>query len=635
MHADLSRITYRADRRYSAVVAQQGRVQLDADLNEQAAIQVAAVRALAADLIGPDGGPRGDGFKITHVPGNGGPDSLTIGAGRYYVGGIACDATPPDPGVTVPDEGLPVQSGPPDRWTYWTQPDGYRDPQLAGDRLPDSFPYLVYLKVWERSVTAAEDPALREVALGSAAADTAARVKLVWQVLAKAPGDIGVTVDADAGQLRRALRRTDVPGLAARASRPDDADSDLSLVSPDASYRGPENQLYRVEIHDGGTAAEATVKWSRENGSVVLPVDAIDGTWVELSAFGGDNKLDLSVGDWVEVVDTAYASRLETLPLLAVEEVDLPGHRVRLSAEPDSRVGRRRELHPYLRRWDQASTAITLNPGQWMALEDGVEIYFADGDAQYLTGDYWQVPARTVTGDVEWPSDATGRPLILPPAGIMVHAAPLAWVTQDGVTDCRLQFPPLASETAAPAADQKPTSDPELTTDPGPAPGPAPEDGTASAQAPQAPQPIQAQPPQSQLQPSEAQPVAALAAPKATGTPEDSAAKPQAAELQAAEPQAAKPSAAKPQGGNIVTRGWNALVNAIRSWFRVRGAEHLAAEAGKAAKSAETAIAAEAGKLAKTAEAVVTTEAPKIAKAAESVIATEAANITKAEPPKS
>lgn len=606
MYADLSRITYRADRRYSAVIAQQGRVQLDADLNEQAAIQAAAVRALAADLIGPDGGPRGDGFKITHVPGNGGPDSLTIGEGRYYVDGIACDATPPALGVTVPDEGLPVQSGPPDPWTYWTQPDGYRDPQLDEDRLPGNFPYLVYLKVWERSVTAAEDPSLREVALGSVAADTAARVKLVWQVLAKAQDDISVTVDADAGELRRALQRTDVPGLAARAIRPDDADSDLSSISPEASYRGPENQLYRVEIHDGGTAAEATVKWSRENGSVVLPVDAIDGTWVELSSLGGDDKLDLAVGDWVEVVDTAYASRLEALPLLGVEEVDLPGHRVRLSAEPDSRVGHRPELHPYLRRWDQGSPAITLDPGQWMALEDGIEIYFADGDAQYLTGDYWQIPARTVTGDVEWPSDDTGRPLILPPDGITVHTAPLAWVTQDGVTDCRLQFAPLASETAPSAAVQDPASGPR------PADGPEPASGPQSGPAP-GPQPGPAPGP---------------------GT-EGTAA---ASQTQQA-PQQAQTASAGPQGGNILTHGWNALVSTVRSWFRRLGtgklaaeAGNLAADAGKAAKTAETAIADEAGKLATAAESVITTEAPRIVRAAESAIATEAASITKAEP---
>ena len=38
---------------------QQGRVQLDADWNEQADILLHYLRTLAADLIGPFGGPQG------------------------------------------------------------------------------------------------------------------------------------------------------------------------------------------------------------------------------------------------------------------------------------------------------------------------------------------------------------------------------------------------------------------------------------------------------------------------------------------------------------------------------------------------------------------------------------------------
>jgi hypothetical protein len=242
--------------------------------------------------------------------------------------------------------------------------------------------------------------------------------------------------------------------MAARARRPDDTDDDPGLIGPDARYRGPENQLYRVEIHDGGTSAQATLKWSRENGSVVMPVQAIDGTWADLATLGSDDKLELSVGDWVELVDTAYASRLEPLPLLQVEEVDLPGRRVRLSAEPDPRVGRRPELHPYLRRWDQEGTrggAVPLAAGQWMPLEDGVEVYFPAGDFRYATGDYWQIPARNVTGDVEWPADAAGRPLLAAPAGITMHYAPLAWITDRGAkTELRLTFGPLTTAAAAP-----------------------------------------------------------------------------------------------------------------------------------------------------------------------------------------
>ncbi|MGW5698537.1 DUF6519 domain-containing protein, partial [Streptomyces asiaticus] len=196
MYADLSRLTFRSDRRYSAVVAQQGRVTLDADANEQTAIQLHQARTLAADLIGQHGGPSGDaGFRIRFKGGSRDLDDLIIEGGRYYVDGILCDATRPLPGATVDDEAADGAAGtegeadppepeePPATWTYWDQPDAYRDPERPGDRLPEQRPFLVALKVWERSVTAAEDPALREVALGSAMPDTAARVKVVWQVL--------------------------------------------------------------------------------------------------------------------------------------------------------------------------------------------------------------------------------------------------------------------------------------------------------------------------------------------------------------------------------------------------------------------------------------------------------------------
>ena len=40
-------------------------------------------------------------------------------------------------------------------------------------------------------------------------------------------------------------------------------------LPPTGGYRGLENQLYRVEIHDPGQpGGAATFKWSRENASV-------------------------------------------------------------------------------------------------------------------------------------------------------------------------------------------------------------------------------------------------------------------------------------------------------------------------------------------------------------------------------
>ena len=478
MHADLSRDTFRPDRHYAAVLAQQGRVQLDADANEQAAIQLHLARTTTADLIGQHGGPRGAaGFEVGFLGGSRELDDLSLGAGRYYVDGILLDATRPEPGVPA-DEDAADAAETPATWTYWDQPDGYRDPERPGDRLPTRFPYLACLKVWERSVTAAEDPLLREVALGAAMPDTAARLRTVWQVLPLPGGQLELEDGATEDQVREAFVRwaaeqEPTARMAARSERPAHADEDPCLVAPDARYRGPENQLYRVEIHEGGTAQQATFKWSRENGSVTLPVDEVDGTWAELASLGNDDKLGLNVGDQVEFVDTGYTSRGEPLPLLRVEEIDLPGRRVRLSDEPHPSVGRRPELHPFLRRWDQRpgtrqgggtgrtkqsaaklrGGALPVEEGGWLPLEDGVSVYFEPGRT-YRPGDFWTVAARTATGGVEWPTDTARRPLLQAPKGIRVHYAPLAWVLGEGsVADLRMTFAPLAAP--VPAADEQ------------------------------------------------------------------------------------------------------------------------------------------------------------------------------------
>ncbi|TDC24597.1 hypothetical protein E1265_09285 [Streptomyces sp. 8K308] len=462
MYGDLSRVTFRPARNYAAVLHQQGRVQLDADANEQIAIQLHHARALAADLIGPHGGPaRALGFAIGYVPGNRELDDLIIGGGRYYVDGIPLDAGRPAPGVPA-EAGRRPESAPdePAPWTYWEQPDAHLDPELAEDRLPDELPYLVYLDVWERAVNAAEDPEIREIALGGVLPDTAARIKTLWQVRALPAAELG-EIDGEGPEARRAAfaewaaeRQSGSAWLAARAERPEGADDKPCLVRPDARYRGPENQLYRIEIHDGGTAErDATFKWSRDNGSVVFPIVGLDGGWLELATLGGDGKLDLNAGDWVEVVDTAYASRQRPAPLLQVEEVDLPGRRVRLSDEPAPGVGAQHH-NPYLRRWDQRPTggrgggkvegALPIAEGVWLDLEDGVQVYFEPGGS-YRAGDHWVTAARTVTGTVEWPRDVTGEPLLQGPAGVAHHYAPLAWIAADGsVEDLRFAFGRLA-----------------------------------------------------------------------------------------------------------------------------------------------------------------------------------------------
>lgn len=457
MKGDFSRDTFDPNKRYSRVLQQQGRVQLDADWNEQGAILLHQLRLMARDLIGAHGAPAAKpGFAIITNPldGNlpgGAAASLTtgsflIGPGRYYVDGIL-----------VENEGyVPYhhQTGFP--FDDVTSPDALKDVKET---------VLVYLDVWERLVTAAEDPAIADPALGGA--DSAARAQVVWQVkVLRDPTGASLTCGSACS-----LLKVGSGALQARA-RLEKPATDLCAIPPDSRYRGAENQLYRVEIHRGGGAAEATFKWSRENGSVLFAVlrhgSAGQGRLrVELGHLGRDARLGLTAGDWVELFGEAEVMRNRADALLKVVEVDRDRLAVTLEGTSGVAAGADGLL---LRRWDQRAGAdgngVALKPQEWVELEDGVCVRFSNS-GEYRTGDHWLIPARTATGSVEWPAergkdgtpevDQDGNPVpaARPPRGPVHAYAPLALVRGgerqgDGlglgvVRDCRCQFHPACA----------------------------------------------------------------------------------------------------------------------------------------------------------------------------------------------
>src|SRR6266511_996892 len=63
MGSDRARVSYDETRRYRAVVAQQGRVTLEADLNEATAIDGEAAREQTLEIVGPTGTPD-DGYRV-------------------------------------------------------------------------------------------------------------------------------------------------------------------------------------------------------------------------------------------------------------------------------------------------------------------------------------------------------------------------------------------------------------------------------------------------------------------------------------------------------------------------------------------------------------------------------------------
>ena len=459
MKGDFSRLTFAPAQHYRRVLMQQGRVEIDADGNEQVAIDRHVAATTATDVIGQAGYPAGTlpggqpagGFALSLSAG--GAD-LAISPGRLYVDGLLVENdTPAATLLHQPD--LPAAT-------------------LAGLGAPASGVYGVYLDVWERLITALDDPAIRETALGGP--DTSVRSKLVWQVrlgAVAASRDGAPPTCAGAGEPWPAAS---TGTLSAGTAPP--GGSLPCILPPDTGYRRLENQLYRVEIHAPGTEASATFVWSRENGSVVCLIGSESGGattatgpdfWV--TGLNDDVTLGLQAGDWVELTDDA--TELAGLPgtLYQVKVTPTDGHHVSLSvtgAPPVVTLA----LRPKLRRWDQSGPGVSatgdlaLPVAAPIELEGGVQVRFGAGT--YRTGDYWLIPARTATsvqqGAVEWPVDAAAQPVFRPAFGIHHHYAMLGLVavtapagspaalpagTFAGLgaapepVDCRVPFPPL------------------------------------------------------------------------------------------------------------------------------------------------------------------------------------------------
>lgn len=424
---DFTRDTFDPYRHFSRVLMQQGRVQLDSDWNEQMSIITHYLRTLTADLVGPHGAPRqsdgaiGEGFKIA-ADGK----SFRIHHGHYYVDGILCQNS-------VNDDELG------DELLYSEQADYPLTKKAKETGLSDGG-HLVYLDVWERHLSYVEDDYMREKALGGP--DTATRAKVVWQV--KIKEDVEIEKDTPYSEFLTLLEKATKPGsgrLRARARTSPDGNNAPCLTAPEASYRGPENQLYRVEIHNSSEAGDgATFKWSRENGSVIFPItEFTGGDVITLEHLGRDCRFGLESADWVELVDDDYILQNQAAPLLQIKDVDIANSQVTLQSAPQTPVATDPGKHPYLRRWDQTegdAYGVPVKEGKedsdWIALEDGVEIQFPTPESTnsenghvYQTGDFWLIPARTATGDVEWPG-AVDNPKALPPQGVDHHFAPLA-----------------------------------------------------------------------------------------------------------------------------------------------------------------------------------------------------------------
>jgi Family of unknown function (DUF6519) len=506
MKGDFTRDTFHRAKHFSRVLEQQGRVALDADFNEQTAINLHNLRTTARDIIGPYAAPAGPdgGFMLAIDP----KGLFTISKGRYYVDGILVENDT-------------------DNCTYKTQPDFFVSDDdalvkaMAGNPSAEEIlAFWLYLDVWERHVTSIEDDSIREKALGGP--DTCTRAKITWQVKAMlvtpdlqrkmAEAEQAATDQIDnlwteKAQLEKQFeaaasitdqinilkqlqpvddelaRRTRLrlsslyeillsqlvrisnASLAARVD-PGIKTEDACVTPPASKYRGAENQLYRVEVHRAGVAWDgsrddkgnpagnidtaASFKWSRDNGSVATMWLGVEGSEIQVA-----NARGFAPGNWVELSDDTH--ELLGNPGTLVQLAKVEGNA--LSVDPATTLPAFGDFpkHPKVRRWDYVETeAISVaddnalpiqeSTDHWIDLEDGVQIQFS-ADGQYRTGDYWLIPARVATGTVEWPQTDDLNPQPLPPHGVEHHYAPLGFVGslrgKRMIRNARFQFWPV------------------------------------------------------------------------------------------------------------------------------------------------------------------------------------------------
>jgi hypothetical protein len=473
MSSDLSRIGFDPHLDDLGVLWQQGRPTTDRDANEFVLQATRRIQAGMLDTVGPAVVPDAttpDAFKISAAGG-----SLEIERGRMYVDGLLVEnhgAVPPN-GTWSWDPQLAELFGS-DPLGYATQPYDPNPPILPNT----AGPHLVYLDVWQREVThhmrdtlvgspVGIDTRLVDPAIG---VDTTSRLQTVWQV--KVLADVGTAdcqtpLESFPGWLplnahsagRLTSDTATVPGQ-----------PDPCQVPPKAGYKGRDNQLYRIEVHEGGGIGNATFKWSRDNASVETRVTAIDAsrTVLTVESIGRDDWLRFNEGDWVEVTDDwleLHGKPGEMRRIKMGGGVDEVARTITLDLAltaglfpVDAQNLTEPARHTRVKRWDQKGKVFDAAGNEIQDLDAGGSdgtIDIPGGNLQVLiehdivasfelqpsngifrSGDWWVFAARAPDHSVEKLVDA-------PPRGIHHHYAKLGiWdpATND-VHDCRIPWP--------------------------------------------------------------------------------------------------------------------------------------------------------------------------------------------------
>ncbi|HEX3141841.1 MAG TPA: DUF6519 domain-containing protein, partial [Rhizobacter sp.] len=249
MKGDFSFLAFDTGPHYSGVLHQQGRVLLDRDWNEAAAIAAAWRTAVGRDSFG-DGvlavpASNTAAFKLISASSDGSVVKLDLDAGRAWADGLSLTLDAPASFVA----------------SYFAPP--FQVPQASPSTIADGVRDLVVLDVWEDTVSGFQDPVnLIEPALGGPDTTERTQAFVGLKLLRLGPNDdcsavAGLEDDFDA---KGKLTVSPAPVLNITGDCP---------LEAGGGYTGLEHHLYRVEIAEPDSAGAARFKWSQWNGGLV------------------------------------------------------------------------------------------------------------------------------------------------------------------------------------------------------------------------------------------------------------------------------------------------------------------------------------------------------------------------------
>ena len=466
MSSDRAKISYDEKQQYRSVIMQQGRVTLEADWNEQGQIVAEEIRKEALDFVGPSGTPD-DGYAVSK--GGSGLFDLSVSPGTLYVGGLRVSlgqAMSDDRSGEFSDIASQTLK---QAWSYSNQPDwldyaGDPDWVPVPESTPDTREY-VYLLLREQEVSAVEDSALREVALGGP--DTAARTRLIQRIVRSPTKQTdcplaltelaeghwkpqGLTFDP--ATMRLASQAT----LALRIDTPA-ASPDPCQPQSTGGYLGAENQLIRVKVSAfDPVKKEYKLVWGFDNAAFLYRAEAMNSTQqLKLNTRPVDSAHRPVKGQAVEVLRSA--AKLANGEYVAADH----GFVTALSAnyKADAQII---ELSNGLKNFGYYWSSPQLYVRVWqeeVPLVPDTDIKLGgtglivtltpDENGLFHVGDYWTFAVRPGTPTQVYPQRYLSK---LPqlPDGPRLWACPLAlvdWNAEPGVLDCRNHFDNLVKLT--------------------------------------------------------------------------------------------------------------------------------------------------------------------------------------------